>query len=134
MMFFVFHISQLLSHFLISVTLELHIWQNLTTNCEEDLSVQWGGQLCLGILWMWFTLFRGVMGKILWSRDKYFIMQSTFLWEKMISEVWNSYTFHTWWGPSPCPSQCPWGPSTWNILYDSYLLHLSTQFPKAFSA
>ena len=49
-MFFVFHISQLLSHFFISVTLELQIWQNLTTNYEEDLSFQWGGQLCLGIL------------------------------------------------------------------------------------
>ena len=50
MLFFVFHISQLLSHFFISVTLELQIWQNLTTNYEEDLSFQWGGQLCLGIL------------------------------------------------------------------------------------
>ena len=49
-MFFVLHISQLLSHFFISVTLELQIWQNLTTNYEEDLSFQWGGQLCLGIL------------------------------------------------------------------------------------
>ena len=49
-MFFVFHISQLLSHFLISVTMELPIWQSLATNCEEDLSFQWGGQLCLGIL------------------------------------------------------------------------------------
>ena len=49
-MYLVFHSSQLLSHFLISETLELHKWQNLTTNYEEDLSFQWGGQLCLGIL------------------------------------------------------------------------------------
>ena len=49
-MFFVFHISQLLSHFFISVTLELHIWQNLTTNCEEDLSFQWGGHHFIRIL------------------------------------------------------------------------------------
>ena len=42
--FFVFHICQLLSHFLISVTMEPPIWQSLATNCEEDLSFQWGGQ------------------------------------------------------------------------------------------
>ena len=43
-------------------------------------------------------------------------------------------TVHTWWGPSPCPSRCPWRSSTWFFLYDSHLLYLSTQFPKAFSA
>ena len=49
-MFFVFHISQLLSHFLISETMEPHIWQSLTTNCEEDLSFQWGGHHFIRIL------------------------------------------------------------------------------------
>ena len=49
-MFFVFHISQLLSHFLISETMEPHIWQSLATNCEEDLSFQWGGQHFIRIL------------------------------------------------------------------------------------
>ena len=49
-MFFVFHISQLLSHFFISETMEPHIWQSLTTNCEEDLSFQWGGHHFISIL------------------------------------------------------------------------------------
>ena len=49
-MFFVFHISQLLSHFLISETMEPPIWQSLATNCEEDLSFQWGGHHFIRIL------------------------------------------------------------------------------------